>query len=391
MSTESFYQQLKTCDLPVTEMLQMQYFTVVPSDWFVIIADVQNSTAAVVAGRHNDVNLVAAGSLIAALNIARSKAIEIPFFFSGDGGAILVPETMTDDVLAALTLHNENSKRTVGLTMHIGCIRVDEILSQGASLYIAKIQLTGYFRKAVILGNGLKVAEQKIKNASSSLTNPSLQGKALNLAGLQCRWDKVKPPLDENEIVCYLIEARNQGDQASIYRKVLLKVDEIYGSLERRSPLSINKLRLLTSLEKLEKEMKLKFGRWNIPYYLNVLFENIVGTFYFHFNLNLGSIRGREYLSQLIANADTLTIDGRINTIISGKMEKRKELIEFLDQQESGGELIYGHHISKESVMTCYIENMKDKHIHFIDGSDGGYTEASKELKKKLLTKPLIG
>jgi hypothetical protein len=52
--------------------------------------------------------------------------------------------------------------------------------------------------------------------------------------------------------------------------------------------------------------------------------------------------------------------------------------------QEKEGNLIYGHHISKESVMTCYIQNRNAKHIHFVDGSDGGYTEAAKEFKMKL-------
>jgi len=37
-----------------------------------------------------------------------------------------------------------------------------------------------------------------------------------------------------------------------------------------------------------------------------------------------------------------------------------------------------------------YIENYKDRHVHFLDGADGGYTEAAKELKSKALNnKPL--
>ncbi|MBA4058110.1 MAG: hypothetical protein C0490_25560, partial [Marivirga sp.] len=53
---------------------------------------------------------------------------------------------------------------------------------------------------------------------------------------------------------------------------------------------------------------------------------------------------------------------------------------------ENEGKLFFGHHHSKESIMTCYIENMNAKHIHFIDGSDGGYTEAAKEFKQKLFS-----
>jgi len=44
----------------------------------------------------------------------------------------------------------------------------------------------------------------------------------------------------------------------------------------------------------------------------------------------------------------------------------------------------FWHHVSKESIITCYIENRNSKHIHFVDGADGGYTEAAKAFKAKL-------
>ena len=384
MASQNFYRDIQALELPIAEVLQQHNFSDVPSDWFVIIADVQNSTAAVAAGKHNDVNLVAAGSLIAALNIAKEKDIEIPFFFSGDGGALLVPEQLVEDVLTGLLLHNENSIKNFGLTMHIGSLSIKDISAVGASVTIAKVQLGQSFHKAVILGNGLKFAEQQIKHATRSVHGEAISTHALNMTGLECRWDKVKPPAGENEIVCYLVEAIDQTKQASVYRDVMLKIEEIYGSVQSRSPLSLNRLTLLMSLQKIEKEMLAKHGRWKINYFVTTFFENFLGLFYFRYNLKLGSIRGQEYLAQLIVNADTLTIDGRINTIISGKSEKRKLLLDYLSAREKEGVLVYGHHISKESVMTCYIENMNAKHIHFVDGSDGGYTEASKELKGKL-------
>lgn len=75
----NFYKDLKAWKLSVTEVFYPHNFFDLPVDWFIIIADIKNSTAAVGSGRHNDVNLVAAGSLIAALNIARKRKIEIPF------------------------------------------------------------------------------------------------------------------------------------------------------------------------------------------------------------------------------------------------------------------------------------------------------------------------
>jgi hypothetical protein len=382
LANQNFYRDIKALTLPIAEVFQSQHFLEVPEDWSIIVADIQNSTAAVTSGKHNDVNLVAAGSLIAALNIAREKNVEIPFFFSGDGGTLLAPKELVNDIVAGLLVHNENSIKNFGLSMHIGSVSMKTVLSAGAAVKISKVQIGLGLHKAVIIGNGLKAAEQQIKRGSANQEETST-GYTLNMTGLECRWDKVKPPKDENEIVCYLIESKDQEKQADVYRNVLLKIDEIYGSLENRSPLSANRLKLLLNLQKAQKEMLVKHGRWKIDYFIGSFFKTFLGLFYFRNNLKFANIRGKEYLLQLIANADTLTIDGRINTIISGGQKKRKQFLEYLAQQEAEGILIYGHHISKESIMTCYIENMDSRHIHFVDGSDGGYTEASKEFKSK--------
>ena len=34
--------------------------------------------------------------------------------------------------------------------------------------------------------------------------------------------------------------------------------------------------------------------------------------------------------------------------------------------------------------MSCYVRNMNDKHVHFVDGAEGGYTKAAGVLKKKI-------
>lgn len=387
LSTADFYRDIKALALPVADAMQSRNFTDVPPEWVVVIADVQNSTAAVAAGRHNDVNLVAAGSLVAILNIAKEKNTEIPFFFSGDGGAALVPASMEADVLRGLSLHNENVNRNFGLNMHVGSLSVADIVASGMYIKIAKAELGQSFHKPLVLGDGMKYAERKIKLATKKeAIQPDNKEDTLNMSGLECRWDKVKPPgnENENEIVCYLIEAREQYGQAEVYHDVLVKMDETYGSLERRNPLSVNRLKLLLNLNKLEKEMRIRYQHWNFRYFISAFLETLLGLFFFRFNLKIGPVRGRDYLSQLIANADTLTIDGRINTILSGKAENREQLLSYLTKKENEGVLVFGHHLSKESVMTCYIENMHAKHIHFVDGSDGGYTEAARELKQKL-------
>lgn len=384
MSNIHFYRDLKTIKLPVTEVFREYNFSDVPLDWFIIMSDVKNSTTAVSSGKHNDVNLIAAGSLIVALNIAKAGDIEIPFFFGGDGGTLLVPPELLNNIITGLSLHNINTIKNFELEMHIGSISIKDILDAGHYIKLAKVKYGTGFNKAIIIGDGLRYAEKIIKGSKENTSGTPEDTGELNLTGLECKWDKIKPPGEKNEIVCYLIETIHPAKQIEIYRNVLLKTDEIYGNVNMRNPLSLDRLKLLFKFDKLKKEMLAKYGNWKLNYLVVSFFKTIIGRYYFRYNLKINNLKGKEYLNQLIANADTLTIDGRINTIISGTMNKRIEFLQYLAAQEKEGNLLYGHHISQESVMTCYIENYNSKHIHFVDGANGGYTEAAKELKMKL-------
>jgi hypothetical protein len=79
-------------------------------------------------------------------------------------------------------------------------------------------------------------------------------------------------------------------------------------------------------------------------------------------------------------------LDGRINTVISGLNKQHNILEEFLEEMERSGEISFGMHRSKESIMSCYVRDRKDQHIHFVDGGDGGYTKAAGLLKSKFIS-----
>jgi hypothetical protein len=48
------------------------------------------------------------------------------------------------------------------------------------------------------------------------------------------------------------------------------------------------------------------------------------------------------------------------------------------------GQIVDGVHSSREALMTCLVFNSQGNHVHFIDGNDGGYALAAKELKGRL-------
>jgi len=93
---------------------------------------------------------------------------------------------------------------------------------------------------------------------------------------------------------------------------------------------------------------------------------------------------GAHYLQRVVQLSDTLMIDGRINTVISGTATQREALSRALRTLEDAGDIRFGLQICTASVMSCYVRDRKDQHIHFVDGLGGGYTQAASMLKQKM-------
>jgi hypothetical protein len=85
-------------------------------------------------------------------------------------------------------------------------------------------------------------------------------------------------------------------------------------------------------------------------------------------------------------NADYLKMDDMIRMIIASSEEEKDKLIEMLEKYSAIGVLCYGLHISDSAVLTCVVDINEEDHFQLIDAGDGGYAEASIELKKKMFS-----
>ena len=377
-ANDMFYARLPVNELGLSELLGEEHlFFNVPVSWTVVITDIKDSTKAIANGMHETINLLATGCIVAVLNIAHQAGITVPFFFGGDGASFIIPPAIHDAVLRALVLHQQNILANFNLELRVGAIPVADIYNKGHELKITRLRTSQSFTIPILLGEGLSYAEQVIKGVSYQL---DLEGKSdvgLDLSGMQCKWDKIKPPLELDEVVSLLVVARPGIRQAHAFRQVIDKLDEIYGSPERRKPISIPMLKLKATIEKLGLEMRARIGGWRVFYFLFNWLKTSLGFFYFK------TKKGKKYLHQLVALSDTLIIDGKINTVISGTAGQRLLLIAALDKLEQDGLLYYGLYVSNESVMSCYVRNLQEDHVHFVDGAGGGYTRAAGILKRK--------
>jgi hypothetical protein len=381
VKNDLFYSRLPVNEISLSDLLTEDHlFYKIPANWHVVITDVKNSTGAVQNGLHETINLIATASIVAVLNIIYKANLTVPFFFGGDGATVIIQPGYLEMVMKALQKHKENTKTNFNLDLRIGQVPVTEIYDMGHDLRISKLRTSELFSIPVLLGDGLLYAEKKIKGPDYMLAPILFTEDPLDLNGMQCRWDRIKPPKNVYEVVSLLAIARNTANQSLAFKKVIDSMDTIYGTAQSRTPVTVENLRLKSTLAKLGLEVRTRIGGFNIFNLLNTWIRTNLGYLYFK------TKKGKVYLRNLVSMSDTLVIDGRINTVISGTAEQREMLVKELNKLEADGEIIYGLHVSKESVISCYVRNVNDKHIHFIDGAEGGYTKAAGMIKKKNFT-----
>lgn len=377
--TLNFYKNISKNNLPLTALLKDEaLFYSVPETWSIVVTDIENSSAAVARGAHKDVNLSATGSIVTVLNTLKEidTTIKIPYFFGGDGSTFILPNSVLVAVLLALNNYRQHINKTLQLNLRVGHLGVDKVYSNNISLRISKLRHNKYFTTPVVLGNGLKYAERIIKegfkvSASNFNTEP-------NLEGMECRWDEVYPNELDKKVICLLVDCKDEKMQAEVYGTIMKEIDLIFGTLENRNPISTFKLKLNISLANIKREMYVKIGKYQINYLINNWIATLIGIFYFRF-----SKAGKLYKNRISQLSDTIMLDGFLNTVISGTENQINSLKILLDDLELRNEIIYGIHITHASIMSCYIEDRKEKHIHFVDGTEGGYTSAARMFKEK--------
>ena len=379
IDSQKFYNSLPAEVLPLSRLYQQpKKFHGVPRDWHILITDVMNSSNAVANGDHQSINLIATGSIVAVLNIAHEYEIEIPFFFGGDGATFILPQFLKEEVFAALKVYQANVVKEFDLLLRVGTVSVAEVYDANVQLKIAKAKVSSLYIIPVVLGEGLMFAENMIKSDSPNELAETDDPLILNLTGLQCRWDKIPPPETHDEVMSLLVMSCIEGEQGKAFSKVMQLIDNVYGDIVTRRSISVPKLKLVTDLGRIRKELRTRIDKTILFSTVANWSKVVIGKLFFK------TWKGKTYLKKLVDLTDNIVLDGKINTVISGTVAQRKELQKGLMELEEKGEIIFGFYISDSSIMSCYVQDMNEKHIHFVDGAGGGYTEASKFLKEKI-------
>lgn len=358
-----------------------------PAGWYVVVTDIKGSTRAINEGRYKEVNMVGAAAIIAVLNACGDVAV--PYAFGGDGATALIPAELVPVVRETLGTVQAKVQSVFALELRAGCIALSDLYSHNTTLAVGKFHLSETVAQAVFQGTALALAESWLKGGGGHVLpcTPS-QRDDPNLEGLECRWEPIENRNGKILSLLVRVTPAYEPQARRIYAQILRDIETIFPEYAAAAPVHRGGLSISFSPARLSTEVKLRAGKsaWRRALYLlRILLINAIG--YYSFKTGRKDLRfdGQRYLSELVANSDARKFDEMLRMVLDSTDAQHNALAALLDAHRSKGEIAYGIHVSPQALMTCLVFSFEaGDHVHFIDGSDGGYAMAAKQMKQQL-------
>lgn len=389
-TSSDFYRQLSVLT-SFTDATDFRHYVEVPDDWSVIVTDVIGSTKAIEAGQYKNVNTVGVASIAAVSNV--DKSIDLPFVFGGDGATFAVPNSLIPGVRLALLGAKRLAREGFGLDLRLGIVSAKELRAAGHWVRIAKVQMSPNILQPALAGRGWEEAERLVKSAETAdqyaiVARPDETDYAADFTGFECRWQGVKSFRDHKLALLVLATNKDPNANMTIYKDVLERLHKIYGNVEDFHPLRSDSLRLSLAVKGVAPEATVQtLGKGAIArliYSLKSIALNAYGSTLFRHKIKTKVLDGSTYRQDVVDNSDFRKFDGMLRMVIDGDDAQAALLAAYLDGELNAGHLVYGMHKSGEALVTCIVKNYSGNHTHFVDGSDGGYALAARELKARL-------
>jgi hypothetical protein len=368
-------------DLPLltdfSAVTQPERFAPLPADWHVAACDVRDSTAAVRAGSYKEVNTVAAAAVTAVLNAA--GPIDIPFAFEGDGSVFCVPSEVLADVQAALAKTRDMARDSFGLELRVATVPAARVREAGFDILVARYRVSENYVQAVFAGGGMAWAERYMKDpATAGLCAIDAEPRGSH-EGLECRWQDIPSP--HGETVSLIVRAT--GGNPQIYRDLIAKVTEIYGNDEQCSPVTLPALSMTLDGRRLDNEAGVRAAGSRWRYRMWVRGVVILGWVLMKLGVRTAETDWGRYRETLVRNSDVRKFNDVFRQILAGTAAQREALTAWLEERHARRELAYGLHVTNRAHMTCLVFDYSGRHLHFIDGADGGLFSAAKQFKER--------
>ncbi|MEP1931645.1 MAG: DUF3095 family protein [Roseibium sp.] len=382
MSADSFYSELPEFTEFETGS-NLGDFRPVPDDWVLLATDIVQSRKAIEQGRYKEVNMVGAAVIAAVLNkLGRDR---IPFVFGGDGALLVVPEHDVEAGRQALAGVVDLARQVMELELRAAAIPVSHIRGQGGDIRIRKYCLSPGNHLAMVIGDGLLIADSILKDPEASKPFVvSTKGAELPpLDGLSCRWEPL--PAKNGHILSLILKPVGQTALPDIMSGLAERLG--YNPLvETEKSLMATQQRLKFRFPPRGMGLEIRFSHagHRVKGWIQGTIENLVFLFGYVTGKSVGPFNPKRYFKELSLNTDHRKLGDSLQLVLDVTPQQLASIKTYLDLAYQDGAIVYGLHVSDEALMTCFVQDIgNSQHIHFVDGAGGGLSVAATEFKKR--------
>ncbi|MFV1885060.1 MAG: DUF3095 domain-containing protein [Balneola sp.] len=382
-----FYSNLPVLD-SFFDISNTAYYHSLPSDWYIGVTDIVNSSKAIDEQKYKWVNILGASPIIGLMN--ESQKADIPFSFGGDGCSVCFPPEYYKTVKRVFAASKKTGRLAYGMDLRAGIYPISLIRERGFDVKVARFKVSDFYNQAVFIGNGLTAAEALLKSEPESefvVKSSEIGDQEVDFSGLECRWQEVKK--ENMSVYSILIQANElHDDSVELYNTVLTKMRHFFDFDDRMNPVVAESLKMTLSPEKLAGETKFRTtgqSRFKkFAYLLKVQLKTILGSLFMKFGRKTSETDWSYYKPDIAINNDYRKFDDMLRLVISCRQDQMDNFKTFLEELYKDSKLAYGIHKSDSALITCMVFAWHRQHLHFVDGSKGGYIMASKDLKARM-------
>ncbi len=308
----------------------------------------------------------------------------------GDGATLLIPPILVERAKMALLATQKMSIRAFKLNLRIGIIPVSDIPSP-IELKIAKLRISNNYDQAILRGGGVTYATGLLKDPRTMHKYQIVGDRAIlaeDFSGLECRWEDIISRHGETLSLIIMATESSESKNDLVYREVIAQIQQFYGGDHAMQPVTPRGLHLTLAAQKLNHEVKVfksNQSAWQKWLYLwQIRLNNLVGMFLMAIKHRDSTLDWSKFKDMVTESTDYQKFDDTLRMVIVGSSQQRSQLQDYLEQKYKSGSLVYGIHVSNRALMTCLVFERNGHQVHFVDGADGGYATAAKELKQRL-------
>jgi len=370
------------------DSFEARHYAPAPDDWLLAVTDVEGSTRAVEQGRYQLVNMVGAAGIAAVKNACRGQ--DIPFLFGGDGAVVLIPPDCAAAGRAALGATCNYAVANYDMNLRAGAMTVGEIRRHGSDVLVARYEPSPSNSFGLFLGGGVQLLERAIKGREPTIPvgqieiPPDSRRGMPDLAGLSCRWSPLRST--RGKMVAVIVTGALAP--RAVYDRILAIADPEQRGVD---PIRAENLVAKWPPRTLMLEARARRAGRRTPLAviaLGLLLETLLAWVVLKRGRPVGGFDPARYKAEIAQNVDFSKYDDTLSMVIDCAAARIPEIRAYLDGLADSGALSYGIHLSDTALMTCLVESATErKHVHFVDGGEGGYTQAAKELKRRVASR----